>query len=75
MFSEHFGHLKADVEEGKKENRSLAMWTWTFKKFLEKYQKEDIYMVHSLEKPMRGVHLSIVYLFYYLFVFQLFDLL
>ncbi|XP_057300540.1 bifunctional peptidase and arginyl-hydroxylase JMJD5-like [Hydractinia symbiolongicarpus] len=51
---EHFGELQVDVEEGKKENRSLSMWRWPFKKFLETYQKEDVYMVHSLEEKMRG---------------------
>lgn len=51
---EKFGHIKVDIEEGKKENRSLGMWQWPFKKFLERYKEEDIYMVHSLPKQMRG---------------------
>lgn len=45
---EKFGDLKCDVEEGKKENRSMHMWNWTYREFLEKYQKEDVYMVNSL---------------------------
>lgn len=54
-FREHYGELQVDVEEGKKENRSLSMWRWSFKNFLETYQKEDVYMVHSLEEKMRGL--------------------
>ena len=43
-----------DVEEGKKENRSLGMWEWSLKKFLERYQEEDVYMINSLPKEIRG---------------------
>jgi len=51
---ERFGDVVVDVEEGKKENRSLAMWNWKFKDFLNTYKTSDVYMVHSLPKQMRN---------------------
>ena len=55
LFSrEKFGDLKFDVEEGKKENRSLRTFVFTMKDFVDKYKKEDVYMVHSIHKRMRG---------------------
>ena len=43
-----------DVEEGKKENRSLATFSFKLKEFINNYKSGDIYMVESLPKPMRG---------------------
>ena len=48
-----FGHVTVDVEEGKKENRSLAQWQWPLKKFLESYKEEDVYLVHTLGQEWR----------------------
>ncbi|XP_066917312.1 bifunctional peptidase and (3S)-lysyl hydroxylase JMJD7-like [Clytia hemisphaerica] len=45
---EKFGDIPCDVEEGKKENRSQGMWKWNYKRFLEHYQTDDVYMVNSL---------------------------
>jgi lysine-specific demethylase 8 len=39
--SEKFGKAWVEVEEGKKENRDLGMWTETFGDFLRKYQGKD----------------------------------
>jgi len=47
--------MKCSVEEGKKENRSLGMWTWNYKKFIENYQTEDVYMVNSLRGKLLGI--------------------
>ena len=52
---EKFGDLKFDVEEGKKENRSQRTFVFTMKDFVDKYKTEDVYMVHSIHKRMRGV--------------------
>ena len=49
-----------EVEEGKKENRSLGTFSFKLKEFISKYKKKDIYMVESLPKPMRGNISSIV---------------
>ena len=53
---ENFGDLACDVEEGKKENRSLGMWKWDYAKFLDRYQSEDIYMVNSLRGKLLGMY-------------------
>ncbi|XP_065060405.1 bifunctional peptidase and arginyl-hydroxylase JMJD5-like isoform X2 [Rhopilema esculentum] len=50
----NFADLKFDVEEGKKENRSLRTFVFTMKEFVDKYKTEDVYMVHSIQKEMRG---------------------
>ncbi|EDO37253.1 predicted protein [Nematostella vectensis] len=51
--SSKFGDLRMEVEEGKKENRSWGTFNFKLKEFINKYKKEDIYMVESLQKPMR----------------------
>ena len=53
-FSENFGQEAIDVEEGKKENRSLATFNFKLKDFIMRYKNEDIYMVESLPVKMRG---------------------
>lgn len=53
-FSENFGQEAIDVEEGKKENRSLATFNFKLKDFITRYKNEDIYMVESLPVKMRG---------------------
>lgn len=55
FYRKTFGDLPCDVEEGKKENRSMGMFRWTYQKFLNKYKTEDIYMVHSLTGKMLGI--------------------
>lgn len=50
--SNEFGNVVVDIEEGKKENRSLGAWNWPLKQFIEKYKKDDVYMVHTLPKEM-----------------------
>ena len=54
-FREKFGDLKFDVEEGKKENRSMRTFQFTMKDFVDKYKNEDVYMVHSIHQRMRGI--------------------
>ena len=54
-FSENFGQEAIDVEEGKKENRSLATFNFKLKDFITRYKNEDIYMVESLPVKMRGI--------------------
>lgn len=44
-----------DVEEGKKENRSLGTFSFKLQDFISRYKKEDVYMVESLPKQMQGV--------------------
>ena len=44
-----------DVEEGKKENRSLATFHFKLQDFISRYKNEDIYMVESLPLKMRGI--------------------
>merc|ERR1711934_274800 len=39
--SKNFGSDWVEVEEGKKENRDLSMWTESFSDFLRKYQGKD----------------------------------
>ena len=55
-FSENFGQEAIDVEEGKKENRSLATFNFKLKDFITRYKNEDIYMVESLPVKMRGIN-------------------
>jgi len=43
-----------DVEEGKKENRSLGTFNFKLQDFISRYKKEDVYMVESLPKQMQG---------------------
>jgi len=58
-FSENFGQEGIDVEEGKKENRSLATFHFKLKDFLRRYTNEDIYMVESLPVKMRGTNIIV----------------
>lgn len=51
--SERFGEVGIDVEEGKKENRSLATFHFKLQDFISRYKNEDIYMVESLPLKMR----------------------
>lgn len=51
-----------DVEEGKKENRSLATFHFKLQDFISRYKNEDIYMVESLPLKMRGIILIQTYL-------------
>lgn len=53
--SERFGEVGIDVEEGKKENRSLATFHFKLQDFISRYKNEDIYMVESLPLKMRGI--------------------
>jgi len=50
--SDNYGQELVEVEEGKKEDRDLGLWTWKLKTFLQKY-KGDMYSVSSVPKPMR----------------------
>ena len=61
-FSENFGQEAIDVEEGKKENRSLATFNFKLKDFIRRYKNEDIYMVESLPVKMRGTYIIIMFL-------------
>lgn len=51
--SETFGQEGIEVEEGKKENRSLATFHFKLQDFIRRYKNEDIYMVESLPVKMR----------------------
>lgn len=51
-FEESKSYL-VDIEEGKKENRSLGFQQPSFKKFLEMYQKEDVYFVSGVPEFLR----------------------
>ena len=51
-FEESKSYL-VDIEEGKKENRSEAVQQLSFKKFLEMYQKEDVYFVSRVPEFLR----------------------
>jgi len=56
-----YGKELVEVEEGKKEDRDMGMWTETFGDFLRKYQGKDsrdqyrgnFYSVSSMPDPMR----------------------
>ncbi|XP_066271363.1 bifunctional peptidase and (3S)-lysyl hydroxylase Jmjd7-like [Branchiostoma lanceolatum] len=52
--SAQYGDVKVDVEEGKKENRSWPAYVLSFREFLSTYKNRDIYLVESIEPPMRG---------------------
>lgn len=51
--SEKFGQEGIDVEEGKKENRSLATFHFKLQDFISRYKDEDIYLVETLPAKMR----------------------
>ncbi|KAK3729606.1 hypothetical protein QZH41_016172 [Actinostola sp. cb2023] len=53
--SKKFGGIKMEVEEGKKENRSLGSFNFKLQDFISRYKKEDVYMVESLPKEMQGL--------------------
>ena len=55
LISEKFGQEGCDVEEGKKEDRSLATFHFKLQDFISRYKNEDIYMVESLPVKMRGI--------------------
>lgn len=57
--SEKFGQEGIDVEEGKKENRSLATFHFKLQDFISRYKDEDIYLVETLPAKMRGTVLTI----------------
>ena len=61
LFRTNFADLKFDVEEGKKENRTLRTFVFTMKEFVDKYKTEDVYMVHSIQKEMRGVIIIVLF--------------
>lgn len=46
------------VEKGKKENRKWDMLNITMSEFLDKYQKEDIYMVNDASERMAGITIN-----------------
>ncbi|XP_030832561.1 bifunctional peptidase and arginyl-hydroxylase JMJD5 [Strongylocentrotus purpuratus] len=50
--SKSYGHLKVEVEEGKKENRSKDLWHMSLSNFIQKYQKEDVYLVTDVPPEM-----------------------
>jgi len=60
--SSRFGKEWVEVEEGKKENRDLGMWTESFGDFLRKYQGKDskdryrgnFYSVSAMPNPQRA---------------------
>lgn len=52
--SGEFGEEGIDVEEGKKENRSMATFHFKLQEFIRRYKDEDIYMVESLPLKMQG---------------------
>lgn len=51
--SSKYGKIEVDVEEGKKENRSKELFHMPLSKFLNMYNKSDVYLVQSLPKIMR----------------------
>ncbi|XP_014661936.1 PREDICTED: jmjC domain-containing protein 7-like isoform X2 [Priapulus caudatus] len=48
------GALEVEVEEGKKEDRSLNVYVMTLKQFLDNYLDEDLYLVESLKPQLHG---------------------
>ena len=54
LSSEKYGDLTMDIESGKKEDRSLAMNKVPFRKFLDSYKEDDVYMVQDIKDPMKG---------------------
>ncbi|XP_070543367.1 bifunctional peptidase and (3S)-lysyl hydroxylase Jmjd7-like [Ptychodera flava] len=48
-----YGEINVEVEEGKKENRSLSLFDMKFRRFLEIYNSSDVYMVESLHDQMK----------------------
>ncbi|XP_071964354.1 bifunctional peptidase and (3S)-lysyl hydroxylase Jmjd7-like [Antedon mediterranea] len=53
FLKEKYGHLTVEVEEGKKENRSLGLWEMTLKEYIDQYNNKDIYLVESIKPAMR----------------------
>ncbi|GAB1603696.1 lysine-specific demethylase JMJ30-like [Argonauta hians] len=49
-----YGNLHVRVEQDKKEDRSLKPKHYNFKKFLESYVTDNIYMVQSVPNEMKG---------------------
>ena len=56
-YREKYGHLEIDAEKGKKETRTAGMSHMTISQFLDRYQKDDIYMVQDVLDPMKGSRL------------------
>ena len=52
--SEKYGDLDVDIEYGKKESRSDDAKVISFKKFLDTYKDDDIYMVQDVKPSMKG---------------------
>ncbi|XP_023235211.1 jmjC domain-containing protein 7-like isoform X1 [Centruroides sculpturatus] len=44
----HYGHMEVTVERQKKENRTSEVTLMLFSEFLQKYQKEDLYVITVL---------------------------
>jgi len=55
LSSEKYGDLTIDIEHGKKEDRSHDMNAVPFRKFLDSYKENDVYMVQNIQDPMKGV--------------------
>ncbi|XP_033108665.1 bifunctional peptidase and arginyl-hydroxylase JMJD5-like [Anneissia japonica] len=53
FLKEKYGHLTVEVEEGKKENRSLGLWEMTLREYIDQYNNKDIYLVESIKPAMR----------------------
>ncbi|KAI0242747.1 hypothetical protein LSAT2_011403 [Lamellibrachia satsuma] len=51
---EKYGDLDVDIEYGKKESRSDDAKAISFKKFLDTYKDDDIYMVQNVKPSMKG---------------------
>nr|XP_006815434.1 PREDICTED: lysine-specific demethylase 8-like [Saccoglossus kowalevskii] len=52
-----YGKLEAEVEEGKKENRSKELYHMSFSSFLDVYSKSDVYMVQSMHNEMKDEYM------------------
>ncbi|XP_077988721.1 bifunctional peptidase and (3S)-lysyl hydroxylase Jmjd7-like [Glandiceps talaboti] len=50
---DRYGKLEVEVEEGKKENRSLSLFHMTLARFLDIYNMSDVYMVESMQDQMK----------------------
>jgi hypothetical protein len=51
-YREHYGTETVDVESGKKEDRRGNMLRITMSEFLDRYPKDDIYMVYDASENM-----------------------
>mmetsp|Transcript_20833 Transcript_20833/g.54127 ORF Transcript_20833/g.54127 Transcript_20833/m.54127 type:complete len:330 (-) Transcript_20833:23-1012(-) len=49
-----FGKVVVEWEEGKKENRSLDVFHWRLKRFIQKYRTLNGYCVWDVNGPMKG---------------------